>query len=443
MPESEKAAEKLLTKLRRLPENRVCPNCLKEDPAGFGAICVPFKTFICSDCKSAHQSFSQRVKSVSQSVWTMEEVKALDEKNGGGNRLATELYMTAMSENERPAPGALEAIKRFVQKVYIDEVWKGTSRKSTSMSSTSPSSGYREKKHKDKDKRRDRVGSAMSSEMSRPGESGSSLTSTPKHRSSRKRREAQNGWGVADFAMYKGDAPQEAWAGGDFGQAAAGDRWGTSSGQPLDGFYGYDGPAQPATSSMQPLDGFYGYDGRFQGLQPPKGLDQLQQPYAAAGYNGGPEQAGTWSQQPTPFVGAGPAAPFAAAAGGVPLRPPAAGVQSPMRNLAARSAELPWGAAARQAPTLSPAVSHTSSARTAGKETMTLHPTNPWADVLGSIITIRPTNPWADVVAPIFASGDPGSTSTQNLVAVGIRPQAASCGSQQKGRAQQQNQLVY
>ena len=45
-----------------------------------------------------------------------------------------------------------------------------------------------------------------------------------------------------------------------------------------------------------------------------------------------------------------------------------------------------------------------------------------WFTMQGSkLITIRPTNPWADVVAPIFASGDPGSTSTQNLVVVGIR----------------------
>ena len=35
-----------------------------------------FARFICHDCKSAHQSFSHRCKSVQMSVWTMEEVKA-------------------------------------------------------------------------------------------------------------------------------------------------------------------------------------------------------------------------------------------------------------------------------------------------------------------------------------------------------------------------------
>ncbi|CAJ1387235.1 unnamed protein product [Effrenium voratum] len=63
----------------RLPAERaggVCPNCLKEESLGFGAVCMTFKTFICHDCKSAHQSFSHRCKSVQMSVWTMDEVKA-------------------------------------------------------------------------------------------------------------------------------------------------------------------------------------------------------------------------------------------------------------------------------------------------------------------------------------------------------------------------------
>ena len=84
---------------------QVCPNCLKEENVGFGAVCTTFKTqlapnseqllkmcglfgafefvesllelrFICHDCKSAHQSFSHRCKSVQMSIWTMDEVKA-------------------------------------------------------------------------------------------------------------------------------------------------------------------------------------------------------------------------------------------------------------------------------------------------------------------------------------------------------------------------------
>merc|ERR1712137_375802 len=82
------AAEKELSRLRKLPENKICPNCGVKESLGFQAIVVPFKIFVCSSCKSAHQAFSHRCKSASMSNWTMEEVAMLDEQNGGGNRLA-------------------------------------------------------------------------------------------------------------------------------------------------------------------------------------------------------------------------------------------------------------------------------------------------------------------------------------------------------------------
>jgi len=125
MPEaSDKAAEKEVRRLRQLPENLTCPNCQKESEHGFGAICVPFKTFICDECKSAHQSFSHRTKSVAGSFWKMEEVRALDGRNGGGNALARKTWLGAVPDGNRPAPDAsLEAKKRFVQKVYEERKW--------------------------------------------------------------------------------------------------------------------------------------------------------------------------------------------------------------------------------------------------------------------------------------------------------------------------------
>ena len=52
----------LLNKLRRLPENKVCATCPYEDKMGFKDVCMKFKIFLCSDCKSAHQAFSHRCK---------------------------------------------------------------------------------------------------------------------------------------------------------------------------------------------------------------------------------------------------------------------------------------------------------------------------------------------------------------------------------------------
>ena len=51
-----------LNKLRRLPDNKRCATCTHEERMGFKDVCMKFKIFICSDCKSAHQSFSHRCK---------------------------------------------------------------------------------------------------------------------------------------------------------------------------------------------------------------------------------------------------------------------------------------------------------------------------------------------------------------------------------------------
>eukprot|EP00434_Breviolum_minutum_P035418 symbB.v1.2.031354.t1/scaffold3632.1/size52985/4 len=122
--ETDKATAKELQRIRRLPENRVCPNCLKEENVGFGAVCTTFKTFICHDCKSAHQSFSHRCKSVQMSIWTMDEVKALDEGNGGGNAAAIRYFLSRLTEKERVKQGASpDAYKRFIERAYIKLRW--------------------------------------------------------------------------------------------------------------------------------------------------------------------------------------------------------------------------------------------------------------------------------------------------------------------------------
>ena len=47
---------------------------------------MKFKIFICSDCKSCHQAFSHRCKSVTMSNWSMAEVDVLRHENGGAAR---------------------------------------------------------------------------------------------------------------------------------------------------------------------------------------------------------------------------------------------------------------------------------------------------------------------------------------------------------------------
>jgi hypothetical protein len=51
-----------LKTLSKLEANKYCANCDAVAKFGHGNICEKFKTFVCNNCKSAHQSYSHRVK---------------------------------------------------------------------------------------------------------------------------------------------------------------------------------------------------------------------------------------------------------------------------------------------------------------------------------------------------------------------------------------------
>lgn len=71
--EKKQKPEELLNKLRKLEENKHCVNCGEYAKLGHANVCgkiwkyandglVPYCSFVCHNCKSAHQSFSHRVK---------------------------------------------------------------------------------------------------------------------------------------------------------------------------------------------------------------------------------------------------------------------------------------------------------------------------------------------------------------------------------------------
>jgi hypothetical protein len=123
------AVEKELQRLRHLPENRICPNCRKKDTSfGFQAVCMAYKTFVCGDCKSAHQAFSHRCKSVGMSIWTAQEVASLVEANGGGNIVAAKQWLASVSETTQPSPDShIDVKKSFVDRAYNKKEWYSSS----------------------------------------------------------------------------------------------------------------------------------------------------------------------------------------------------------------------------------------------------------------------------------------------------------------------------
>lgn len=125
---SNPAAEKYLKQVRKLPSNLHCPNCGSESSTnlGFGNVCVKYKTFICDLCKTSHQAISHRVKSVSMSSWTMDEVKELTSERSGGNAAALHTWLLnapavghTYSGGKRPKKGDdVSVFKQFIVDCY-------------------------------------------------------------------------------------------------------------------------------------------------------------------------------------------------------------------------------------------------------------------------------------------------------------------------------------
>lgn len=79
-----RGAQDLLVKririFQRKKANRVCFDCGEKGP---NAVVVKFNTFICDTCSGIHREFSHRIKGISMSRWTEEEVEVIEH---GGNK---------------------------------------------------------------------------------------------------------------------------------------------------------------------------------------------------------------------------------------------------------------------------------------------------------------------------------------------------------------------
>lgn len=116
--------EKNLRNLSKLPSNRICMDCPQKGPHLY--ICLNFNTFICSNCSGLHRKFpGHRVKSISLSTFTNDEVQAIEAS--GGNEAARNLWLYHYrSSKDSPEPPAdnLAKIEEFMKAVYIEGRWK-------------------------------------------------------------------------------------------------------------------------------------------------------------------------------------------------------------------------------------------------------------------------------------------------------------------------------
>ncbi|KDP39625.1 hypothetical protein JCGZ_02645 [Jatropha curcas] len=117
----EERNEKIIRGLMKLPPNRRCINCNSLGPQ---YVCTNFWTFICMTCSGIHREFTHRVKSVSMSKFTSQEVEALQ---NGGNQRAREIYLREWDQQRQRLPdnSNVDKVREFIKTVYVDKRYAG------------------------------------------------------------------------------------------------------------------------------------------------------------------------------------------------------------------------------------------------------------------------------------------------------------------------------
>uniref|UniRef100_A0A7N0TIP5 Arf-GAP domain-containing protein n=1 Tax=Kalanchoe fedtschenkoi TaxID=63787 RepID=A0A7N0TIP5_KALFE len=113
----EERNEKIVRGLLKLPPNRRCINCNSLGPQ---YVCTNFWTFVCTTCSGIHREFTHRVKSISMSKFTSQEVEALQ---NGGNQRARELYFKGWDFQKQRLPDSsnVDRVREFIKNVYEDK----------------------------------------------------------------------------------------------------------------------------------------------------------------------------------------------------------------------------------------------------------------------------------------------------------------------------------
>ncbi|KAL6644990.1 hypothetical protein ACP70R_016598 [Stipagrostis hirtigluma subsp. patula] len=117
----EERNERIVRGLLKLPPNRRCLNC---NALGPQYVCTSFWTFVCVSCSGIHREFTHRVKSVSMSTFSTQEVEALQK---GGNQRARELFLKDFDSQKMRIPDSsnIGSLREFIKAVYVERRYAG------------------------------------------------------------------------------------------------------------------------------------------------------------------------------------------------------------------------------------------------------------------------------------------------------------------------------
>ncbi|XP_066351529.1 probable ADP-ribosylation factor GTPase-activating protein AGD14 isoform X2 [Miscanthus floridulus] len=117
----EERNERIVRGLLKLPPNRRCVNC---NGLGPQYVCTSFWTFVCVSCSGIHREFTHRVKSVSMSTFSTQEVEALQK---GGNQRAKESFLKDFDTQKMRLPDSsnIGSLREFIKAVYVERRYAG------------------------------------------------------------------------------------------------------------------------------------------------------------------------------------------------------------------------------------------------------------------------------------------------------------------------------
>lgn len=119
---STKQEEKMLQEIRKLSKleaNKTCVDCPEKMPSYINST---HNTFVCTKCSGIHRELQFKVKGISMTVFTPEDVQAMQH---GGNAVHNAKYMARYSPRDMPIPNGSDVskLREFIRAKYLEKRW--------------------------------------------------------------------------------------------------------------------------------------------------------------------------------------------------------------------------------------------------------------------------------------------------------------------------------
>mmetsp|Transcript_44779 Transcript_44779/g.87770 ORF Transcript_44779/g.87770 Transcript_44779/m.87770 type:complete len:290 (+) Transcript_44779:46-915(+) len=162
--EEEKIAS-ILREVRMVKANKSCLDC---GAKGATTVVCNTNTFVCTECSGIHREINHRIKSISMSTFSMEEVLALQ---AGGNSVGKKYWLATFgnSGDVAPDPSLPAAVRQtkirdFIRAVYVykqyvskDKDKKKKKKKDKDKEESEPEEEVAKEKKKKKKKKKDKI----------------------------------------------------------------------------------------------------------------------------------------------------------------------------------------------------------------------------------------------------------------------------------------------